>query len=264
LYGQDPGVACLAFGAVALWLLGHLDQADKKCRDAISLGRELSQPSTQALALHFAAMLHQCRRDARATQELAEAELAISAEQGLAFWLAGGTVLRGWAMAAQGARAEGTALLRQGLGAWLATGSVTYQTYYLGLLAETLGASGEAPEGLSVLADALDLVQSTGERLYEAELHRLQGELLLRSAAGGPLPGDEAEACFRQALAVARHQCAKSFELRSAMSLTRLYQRQGRAAEVLPLLAEVRGWFMEGFDAPDLRDAIDLLDLSNK
>jgi predicted ATPase/tRNA A-37 threonylcarbamoyl transferase component Bud32 len=255
LYGQDPGVACLAFGAVALWLLGHADQAAKKCREAISLGRELSQPSTQALALHFAAMLHQCRRDPRATQDFAEAALAISAEQGLAFWLAGGTVLRGWAMAAQGARAEGTALLRQGLGAWLATGSVTYQTYYLGLLAETLGESGEAPEGLSALADALDLVRSTGEHLYEAELHRLQGELLLRSAAGGPLPGEEAEACFRQALAVARRQGAKSFELRAAMSLARLFQRQGRASEAFPQLAEVLGWFTEGLDTPDLRDA---------
>jgi predicted ATPase len=263
LYGQDPGVACLAFGAVALWLLGHPEQAERRCRQAVSLGRELSQPSTQALALHFAAMLHQFRRDAHATQEFAEAAQALSAEQGFSFWLAGGTILRGWALAAQGAREEGTALLRQGLAAWLATGSLTYQTYHLGLLAETLGESGEAAEGLSVLADALDLVRGTEEHFYEAELLRLQGELLLRAAEGGPLPGEEVEACFREAVAVACRQGAKALELRAAISLTRLYRRQDRADEVRPLLAEVCGCFAEGFDTPDLQEARVLLEARN-
>jgi predicted ATPase len=258
-YGQDPGVACLAFGAVALWLLGYPDQAVQRSQEAVALGEELGQPSTLALALHFAAMLRQYRREPPAVQSRAEATTAIATEHGFSFWLAGGLAMRGWALAERGARSDGVSHLRQGLAAWVATGSETYRTYYLALLAEALDQDGESVEGLEVLAQAQALAESTGERFHEAELHRLRGEFLL-SRPGAEGAGRQAEASFQRALAIARQQQAKSLELRAAMSLSRLYQQQKSRAEALPLLAQTYGWFTEGFDTRDLREAKTLLE----
>jgi predicted ATPase len=259
LYGQDPGVACRAFGAVALWLLGYPDQAVRHSRDAVALGGELGQPSTLALAQHFAAMLRQYRREVPAVRESAEATTAIATEHGLSFFRACGQVMRGWALTEQGARAAGIAQLRQGLAAWKVAGSETYRTYFLALLAEALGKEGQVEEGLGVLVEALDQMHATDEGLHGAELHRLQGEFLLRRE---PTEGAcrEAEAYFLQALTIARRQQAKSLELRAAMSLTRLYQKQGRQAEARPRLAECYDWFTEGFDTPDLQEAEALLE----
>jgi predicted ATPase len=259
LYGQDPGVACMAIGAVALWLLGYPDQAMRRSREAVALGEELGQPNTLALALHFAAMLQQYRREVPAVRESAEAATAIATEHGFSFWLGGGQVLRGWALAEQGTWVNGIAQLRQGLTTWMSAGGVTYGTYFLALLAEALGREGRIEEGLGVLADALALMHDTGEGFHGAELHRLQGEFLLRQeAADGACR--EAEACFHQALTIARRQQAKSLELRAAMSLTRLYQKQDRPAEGRPMLAECYNWFTEGFDTPDLQEAKALLE----
>jgi predicted ATPase len=258
-YGQDPGVACRAIGAVALWLLGYPDQAVGRSREAVALGGELGQPSTLALALHFAAMLRQYRREVSAVRGSAEATTAIATEHGLSFWRACGQILGGWALAGQGERASGIAQLRQGLTAWKAAGSETYRTYFLALLAEALAMEGQIEEGLGVLAEALAQMHGTGEAFHGAELHRLQGELLLRRDAA-EATCREAEVCFRQALDVARRQQAKSLELRAVMSLSRLYQRQGRQAEARPLLAQTFGWFTEGFDTPDLQEAKLLLD----
>jgi predicted ATPase/predicted Ser/Thr protein kinase len=259
IYGQDPGAACLSFGAVALWLLGYADQAVQRSREAVALGKELSQPSTLALALHFDAVLRQYRREGTAVQESARATTALATEHALALWLAGGLVMHGWALAEQGAWAGGIAQLRQGLTAWAATGSVSQRTYFLGLLAEALGSQGQLEEGLGVLAEALALMHGTGEGFHGAELHRLQGEFLLRqerTEAARP----EAEACFRRALAIARRQQAKALELRAVMSLSRLYQQQDRQAEARPLLAGCYDWFTEGFDTPDLQEARALLE----
>jgi adenylate cyclase len=150
-------------------------------------------------------------------------------------------------------------MLRQGLTDWAATGAGTHRTYFLGLLAEALNRAGQNEDGLSVLTEALTLLQRTGTVFYGAELHRLQGEFLLRRE-GAEAACPEAEACFRRALDVARRQQAKSLELRAAMSLARLYRRQGREAEARPALAECYGWFTEGFDTPDLREAKTLLE----
>jgi predicted ATPase len=252
-YGQDPGVACRAFGAVALWLLGYPDRAVRVSMEALRLSHELAQPSSQALALHFAAMVRQCRREPAETRTYAELGSAIAADHGFSFWHAGGTVMRGWATAASGEADDGEALLRRGLAAWLGTGSVTYQTYYLALLADVLGRQGKLGQALSVLDEALTVVRRTSEGLFEAELHRLQGEMLLR-AAGEREPGT-AECCLQEALAVARRQGAKSLELRAAMSLARLLRDQGRADEGRQLVAETAGWFTEGWDTADLQEA---------
>src|SRR5262249_13861588 len=193
-------------------------------------------------------------REGRAVQGPAEAITAIATEHGLSLWLASGQVMRGWALAEQGAGASGIAQLRQGLTAWVATGGEAHHTYHLALLAEALGRDGQIEEGLGVLAEALALMHGTGEGFHEAELHRLRGEFLLRQE-GAEVACREAEACFRRALTIARRQQAKSLELRAAMSLSRLYHQQGRPAEVRRLLAETNGWFTEGFDTRDLQEA---------
>jgi predicted ATPase len=259
LYGQDPGVACLAFGAIALWLLGYPDQAAESSREAVALGEELGQPTTRALALYFAAMLRQYRREAPAVQEIAEATTAIATEHALSLWLANSQVMRGWALAEQGGGAGGIVQLRRGMDAFVATGAEIYRTYFLALLAEALGRGGQIEEGLGLIDEALAQLQRTGECFHGAEVHRLQGEFLLRQQAP-EVACREAEACFHRALTLARGQQAKSLELRAAMSLTRLYQTQGRQAEARPLLAACYDWFTEGFTTPDLQEARALLE----
>jgi predicted ATPase len=258
LYGQDPGATCLAFGAVALWLLGYPVQAVERSREAVSLARTLGQPSTLALALYFATILRQYRHEGPAVRENAEATIAIATEHGFSFWLAAGLVMRGCALTEQGEWVSGISQLRQGMSEWGATGGATHRTYHLALLAEALGREGQVEEGLAILDEALALMHRTGEAFHGAELHRLRGEFLLRQKSA-EVASHEAEACFRQALAVARQQQAKSLELRAAMSLTRLYQAQARQAEAQPLLIECYDWFREGFDTFDLREARTLL-----
>ena len=181
--------------------------------------------------------------------------MTLSTEQGFPHWLMVGTFLRGWALAAQGQEADGIAQMQQAVAARRSAGAELARSFWLPLLAEAYGSMEQAEEGLSLMAEALDVVVTTGERWYEAELHRLRGELL-QHAAGHEA---EAEACLHQAIAVARRQQASSLELRAAMSLSRLWQRQGKRAAARQLLAEVYDWFTEGFDTPDLQDARALL-----
>jgi predicted ATPase len=203
-------------------------------------------------------MLHQSRREPQAVHERAEACVVLANEQGFADWLAQATIMQGWALSAQGQGTEGTAQMRQGLAAW-ASGSERQRPYHLALLAEAYGSMGQPAEGLSLLAEALATVDRTGARVWEAELHRLQGELLLAQACERQQM-QEAEACFHQALAEARRQQAKSLELRAALSLSRLWQQQGKRADARELLAPIYSWFTEGFDTPDLQEAKALLE----
>jgi predicted ATPase len=147
--------------------------------------------------------------------------------------------------------------MRQGLAAYEATGAAVGRPYFLALLAEVHGKGGQTAEGLLLSAEALELVHTTAEGLWEAELHRLQGELLL---AGSADQQRAAEACFRQALNVARHQHAKSLELRAAMSLCRLWPQHGQRQEAHVLLAELSGWFTEGEETADVQEARGLLE----
>jgi len=252
-FGHDPGVSCVAFGAVALWLLGEQVEAVARSRDAIRLAREGSQPSSLALALHFAAMLHQFRGDRESVRECAAESLAIAVEHRFAFWQSGATVLLGWATAA-GGQADGVGLIEQGLEAWRATGSETYRAYYLTVLGDALVRVGKPDEALAALAEAERVAVATAERLSEAEMFRLRGELLTtRSPA-------EAENALRSALASAKSQQAWSLELRAAVSLGRLLAGQGRAAEARSLLTPMLGVSTEGFDTPDLQAAKALLE----
>jgi len=256
-YGQDPGAASLSYAGRVLWLLGYPEQALKASQEALILAQELSHPYSLAYVLYFATVLHQLRRESQATQARAEAVVAFSREQGFPLWIAGGTVLRGWALAEQGQRAEGMAQIWEGLAAWRATGAELGRPYYLGLLAEVHRETQQVEEGLRTLDEALALMYAHGERYYEAELYRLKGELLLAHSVEHDV---EAGACFHQALDVARHQQAKLLELRAAMSLSRLWQQQGKRPEAYDLLAPIYGWFTEGFDTADLQEAKALLE----
>jgi predicted ATPase len=182
--------------------------------------------------------------------------MALSREQGFALWVAWGTILRGWELSEQGQGPEGITRIREGIAAWRVTGAELFHPHFLTILARAYAEAGRATEGLTTVAEALAIVKRSGERLYEAELYRLQGELLRHQPAGS---SQEAERGFRQALDVARSQQAKSLELRAAMSLSRLWQHQGKREEARQLLAEVYGWFTEGFDTADLQEAKGLL-----
>jgi TOMM system kinase/cyclase fusion protein len=264
-YGLDLGVACRYYAAVTLWYLGYPDQALQRSHEALTLARELAHPFSLACALFFAAWLHQFRREGHLTHEWAEAAIALAAEHGFAQFVAGATIFRGCALAeryaepgaGQGQVEEGMAQMQQGLAAWRATGAEVLRPYGLALLAKASAKLGQREAGLTLLTEALALTNDTGERRWEAELYRLKGELLLARATEHDA---EAETCFRQALDVARRQQAKSWELRAAMSLSRLWQRQGKRAEAHGLLAPIYGWFTEGFDTTDWQEAKALLE----
>ena len=250
-------MTCCAYAALALWGLGYPDQALARSHEALTRAQERSHPYSVAMALGYAGMIRLFRREVHATHERAAATMTLCAEQGFPFFLALGTILRGWALAEHGAGDEGMGQICQGLAAWRATGTEACQSYFLALLAEAQGKMGQAEAGLRVLTEMRTLVDKTGERYREAELHRLQGELLLQQTVPD-VP--QAETCFHQALAIARRQQAKSWELRAAMSLSRLWRRQGKCAEASQLLAPIYGWFTEGFDTADLQEAQALLE----
>jgi len=263
LFGIDVGVQCLSWASGALWFLGYPEQALKRSRKALALAQELDHPYSLADAQSTGGtMVHLFRRDHQVAQALAEATSTLASEHEFRFFLAQATMQRGRALAEQGQIEEGIAQLRQGLAAWETTGTRYRRPTFLAWLAEAYGKAGQAEEGLSVLAEALAQVEKTDERYYEAELRRLKGELLLmqgdKTEAEASL--HQAESCFQHAIEVARRQSAKSWELRATVSLCRLWGKQGRVDEARQMLAEICGWFSEGFDTPDLQEARALLD----
>jgi predicted ATPase len=217
----------------------------------------LSHPASLAYVLYWLAFLYHQRRDLQKTQEWTDASIALSTEQDFAYWPPLGMILQGWVLSEDGSVSEGIHRIRHGLAALQATGNEIQRAYSLGLLANGYKQLGQISEGLTVLDDALTAVDKTGGRWAEAELHLIKGELLMRQAASRP---QQAEICFNQGFVVARGQSAKSLELRAAMSLSRLWQNQGKRAEARQLLTEVYGWFTEGFDTVDLKNAKALLD----
>jgi predicted ATPase len=259
--------------AQSLWLLGYPDQAVASSQVAIEIAQQLAHPYSEAFAVSFAAMLHQCRCEAPLTHARAEAILTLGTEQGNPQVVERGLCLRGWALAASGHEQEGIMQIRQALATYRSAGATRDRPYYLALLAEACAQGGQTTEGLEASAEALALLATSGVRWWEAELHRLRGELLLQSGVQSPessvlthhsalrMPHEaEAEACFQQALDIARRQQAKSLELRAGVSLSRMWQCQGKRTEARDLLAPIYGWFTEGFDTADLQEAKALLE----
>lgn len=256
LYGIHPGVNCLLYVARSRWLLGDLEHARQQYQAALTRAQDLSHAITLVHALFNVTTGHQLLREGRATQEQAEILIRLCTEQGFPLYLASAIILCGWALAIQGQTAEALAPMRQGLAAARATGAEMLVPYFLALLAEACGHAGHADEGLHLLAEALAVADTTGERWYEAELYRLQGALLL---ARSPHQHTDAETCFQYALDIAGAQHARSWELRTAVSLSRLWQQQGKQADARQLLAEVYKGFTEGFGTADLQEAKALL-----
>jgi predicted ATPase len=257
LYGEDPGVICFSFLGYICWFLGYPDQALQRINTALGLARACAHPFCLTRALLAAIRVHKFRRDGQAIHTPSAMLLDLSTAQGFMLRVAAGIIEQGWMLVEQGQGAEGIRRMQHGLASSRATGSALAKAYQLTSLAEAYGKVGQADAGLQKLAEALTVVQTQEERFYEAEVYRLKGDLLWARAAADHT---EVEGFFRQALAIARHQQAKSLELRVAMSLSRLWQQQGKRREARQLVAEVYGWFTEGFDTADLHDAKVLLE----
>jgi serine/threonine protein kinase len=263
VYGRDIGIPFRAHGSVVLWLRGFPDQAVKRSHQAAAHGRDKRDLYGLSIALFNAAKVHQLRREPQATSEYAQALLALAEEQAFPVWYAAGTILAGWAQALLGDWGAGAIRIRQGIAAYLANGAAMMQPYFLGLLAESLELGGQFDEGQDVLARALSIVEETGERYYEAELHRLRGELLVKST-GRADRTDEARAGFQSALEVARRQQALSLELRAAISAAQLARRLGLQPGARGLssstLKQICSQFTEGFETADWLVAAGLRD----
>jgi predicted ATPase len=255
--GHDPGVCCHMHSSLALWLLGYPTAALERSRSGLALAQDLSHPGSIVNALPFASIVYQLLGDVASLREAADSMIALSTEHGFAQWQVFGRFFDAWIQSEQGRGDDAIPQLRLRIGEYRAMGNDLWVPCFLSLLVSTYLRLGAADEGLAAVAEALRTAEVTGGRLWNAEFLRLKGELLLaRDAAAGP----HAEIAFRQAIDLARQLGTKSWELRAAISLSRLWRRQGKRAEAAWLLAEIYGWFTEGFDTTDLREARVLLD----
>jgi adenylate cyclase len=255
LYGGcDPSVYCLSYDALILWFLGYPDQALQKGQDAIASAQRLSHVSSLASTMVFTSYLHHFYRDQEALERRAEAIVELSTQHGFAYWLAAGTMTQGYLLAQQSAYEEGIAQIRQGLNAAKETAEELIVPFFLSLVADLYRRAGQVDEALTVVAEALAIIERTGERWWEAELYRLNGVLFMQK------DDIRAETSLHRALDVARRQHAKSLELRATTSLSRLWAQQGRRREARDPLAAACDWFTEGFESPDFKEAKALLD----
>ncbi len=265
LHGEDPSVSTLAWLGMARWYAGYPDQSRQNIDQALRVAHEASHPISLAFGTLSACVVYHLLRESRHVLEHAEVILAVARAQGSTALMAYGGVMRGWVLAQHGHADEGIRELRQAISNLAAAGPRHGRPYSLSLLAEAHCVAGQVTDGLAVLAEALARAYETGERRHEAEIYRLKGELLLREgdahrARIRKATWAAAETCFQQALAVAQRQEARSLELRAAVSLGRLWKRQGKRAEVERLIAPIHGWFTEGFATVDLVEAKTLLD----
>jgi predicted ATPase len=280
-YGLDSGVLALAIGAWALWYLGYPDQAHKRCEAAVALARQVSHPYTLAWALNAASWLYWYRQEGQAAYELADEVIAFATQHEFPHWVAIGFQMRGNALVQLGQWEEGMKQLRWGVDAYQATGALVGRDWELTELARGCLYKGQYEEGLRLVQEALDVTreEAKGTRHYEPEKYHAKGELLLAQSRrvgnahqpvsiaesvtvgrAHPTGEGEAEACFLKAIEIAQSQKAKSWELRTATSLARLWQQQGKRHEAHSLLSEIYNWFTEGFDTKDLQEAKALLE----
>jgi class 3 adenylate cyclase/predicted ATPase len=252
----DSRVNCRSFLAWIKLFQGYPDTALLQSRQALAEARDLGHPHTLAFALHVNCLFHQVRGDRAIVEERASALIRLATEQGFPHLVATGTLFRGWAIGAGGAIEQGIEEMRRGLTLKDATGSQLKVPYYCGLLAGLKTTIDQQTDAASLLREAISKVEKTQERWFEAELHRLLGEELLR---GPHLNATGAEQALQQAITVAQEQGAKLWQLRAAMSLAQLWRDQGRDSEANDLLARIYGSFSEGLATPDLQKAAALL-----
>jgi predicted ATPase/class 3 adenylate cyclase len=261
-YGQDTGVTAQVLLALALVHLGYPDQALEHSRQAVSAAHELNHANTLGYVLAHACLVYQFCRDEDSVAASVQALVLLCQQHSLPLWLGVAASIEGWVTLERGQLAAGVARIRQ---AWIdlrATGSRLFLPHLSVWLAEGYAAQAQITEALNVIAEALEFVHQTDERWWEAELYRLKGELLVKGEGGTLRVKEEAaaEACFLKAIEVARRQTAKALELRATVSLARLWQAHGKQEQAHQLLAEIYGWFTEGFETVDLREAKALLE----
>jgi len=253
----DLGVSGMAFSAMGLLLLGSLDRAVRRIREALAEAVKINRPHTLAHVQSVACRIQTVLRNNAALSDQAETLVALAKEQSFPYFLGEGLVYRGSAMAHYGKSDDGIAMMREGLAVHRSTGSAWLLPHFLVLLAEAYESGGQAEMGMTLLTEALSAAEGTNERWCEAEIHRLKGQLLLAT----PAPDQTVvETYLRRAVVVAQEQNAKFWELRAATSLARLWRDQGKRDEARALLVPIYGWFTEGFDTRDLKQARVLLD----
>ena len=258
--GRDVGVTLLSFRASCVWQLGYPAASRNDAERAVKNARETGQATTLMYALFSAVVNHiRCGNYAAAHTEVDEL-IALADERGAAYWKACGTAARGWLFTETGKASDAVRAITSGITSLRSTGATLYEPWHLWYLATAYAELGQPDDARRCIDDAIEKVERSKEKWCEAEVHRIAGEIALKSLAPDP---EKAEAYFERALAVARQQQAKSWELRAAMSMARLWRDQGKRDEARDLLAPVYGWFTEGFDTLDLKEAKALLDELN-
>jgi predicted ATPase len=254
--GHDPGMCARAFGSLSLGQLGYAERALARCREGLALAEVLAHPFTVGIALWAAGILHQLRREPDAMRQIGERMIKYGRENGLRMILPFGKVFRGDAMTQHGDFTEGAAQMREGIRELRSMGTLFSQVSLFAGLADACARCGNVDEGLAAAEDGLAMMRTGGEHFSLPEIHRIKGKLLLIASANDK---NAAEAAFNEAHSIARAQQAKLLELRASMSLARLWRDQGKAQQARELLAQVYGWFTEGFDTRDLMEAKVLL-----
>ena len=254
-------VFCLVYTSLALWALGYPEQAVKRSQEGLTVAEQLGLPYSRVFALYGAAILHTFRRDVQVVQKHVQEMITVCEKYGLQELLALGTIIDGWALSAcgNGIQGQGIAQMQRGLATYQATGARLSLPHLLAMLVEAYvqtDQANQADEGLTVLTQAVDAMQRSGEQLFASWLSRLKGELLLTLS---PEYSTEAEQCFLDAIDAAQCFQAKSWELQATICLAQLWYQQGKRKRARQRLAEMHGWFTEGEDAADLREARALL-----
>ena len=256
VYGDDLGSSTQAYLSLLQWQAGYPQQAFHHLEESLRLAQEVPQANSRAFSLYFKAYQYLLRREPDEALRGADQTIALCVEHGLPFWIASAKLVRGWALAQQGQPDEGIDELCEGAAIYQGVGTEVAQTILFCMMADAYLKAQKSAEGLQAVEQGLAIVEKNNERVFAAELWRLKGELQLQS----DVDHHEAERCFQQAIEIAQQQSAKSWELRAATSLARLWQQQGKTAEARQMLAEIYGWFTEGFDTADLQDAKALLE----
>jgi predicted ATPase len=254
---QDERVGLLSFRSLTLWMLGYPEAALKDAKHALEDAREIGQAATLMLALYWTVLTETSCRNYAAADALSDQLVALANQTGSPAWKVYGMINKGCVSALTGNAAEAIKMITSGLAANRSMGSTLGHPFYLLSLAHAYAELGRCDDAMRCIGEAMTQIEKTKERRYEAEVHRIAGEIELKSLAPDP---EKAEEYFDRALAVARQQQAKSWELRAAMSMARLWRDQGKRDAARELLAPVYGWFTEGFDTRDLKEAKALLD----
>jgi predicted ATPase len=259
IHGNDAKVMSLCFEALLLWCLGYPDRSLVRLQEALSFANEISHTQSMVVAFYVGARIHQLRREPVPAKRFAEEAIALANEHGLSTWATLCSIYSGWANAEEGFPKRGIDQMCTALEEYRSSGAKLWQAHFIGMLAEGLSKAARIEEGINLIEEALAVVRDTGERFYEAELYRINGDLLMAQIEQRENFSSEdfsaAEKSFKHALELARLQKTKSWELRTAMSLLRLHIKQKKRSDAKTLLAGVYGWFSEGYDTVDLTEA---------